>query len=187
MTPERDRSQPISRRALLVRLTALLLTALPPALSFHETARAAAPERNPLRPPAAPLVTHDPYFSIWSRADTLTDVGTTHWTGKPHRLRSLIRIDGKTFRLMGAEPADAPALPQTALQVFPTRTVYRFANETVRVTLTFLSPLLPDDLDLLARPVTYLTWDVQSADRRPRDVSLYLDAGSEIGMRTMRA
>ncbi len=134
------------------------------------------------RPPAVPLVAHDPYFSIWSPADKLTDADTMHWTGKPQRLTSLVRIDGKGFRIMGKEPASVPALPQTNLEVLPTRTIYTFEGEGVRLTLTFMTPALPGDLEVLSRPVTYLTWETKAIDGKEHNVETYLDAAPEIAV-----
>ena len=99
-----------------------------------------------LRPPSIPLVACDPYFSIWSPTDKLTDADTVHWTGKPQRLASQVRIDGKACRLMGKEPANVPALPQTFLEALPTRTIYTFEGEGIRLALTFMTAALPDDL-----------------------------------------
>ena len=144
------------------------------------TLAAAAVPSPPLRPPAVPLVTHDPYFSIWSPADRLTDADTVHWTGKPHRLTSLLRIDGKAFRIMGKEPVELPALPQTGLQVLPTRTIYNFEGEGVRLTLTFMTPALPEDTDLLSRPVTYLTYEFSCLGGKVHDIAFYFDASAEL-------
>jgi hypothetical protein len=137
-----------------------------------------------LRPPAVPLVTHDPYFSIWSMADRLTDQPTKHWTGKVQSLSSLIRVDGKVFRLMGSEPRKTAALPQDSVEVQPTRTTYRFTGAGVRVALEFLTPALPQKLDVLSRPATYLTWTIASDDGQTHAVSLYFDAGSELAVNT---
>jgi hypothetical protein len=141
-----------------------------------------AAERQNLRPPAVPLVAVDPYFCIWSPADNLTDADTVHWTGKPQRLNGLIRIDGKTFRLMGKEPAEAPAFPQVGLEVMPTRTIYTFAGEGLSLHLTFMTAALPEDLAIYSRPVTYVTWAVRSTDRKVHKVQVYLDAGPEIAV-----
>ncbi len=135
-----------------------------------------------IRPPATPLVTHDPYFSIWSASDKLTDENTKHWTGTEQSLSGLIRIDGKPFRFMGAMPrnAQAPAMEQVSRVVTPTRTLYGFEAAGVHLDFTFLTPALPFDLDILSRPVTYLTWDVRSTDNGQHDVVVYFDASSQI-------
>ena len=133
-----------------------------------------------LRPPAVPLVTFDPYLSIWSEANKLTDKNTQHWTHREHSLVSLIRIDGKTYRLMGAEPAGIPAFPQLSLNVFPTRSVYEFEDAGVHVSLTFMTALLPHDLDVFSRPLSYLTWDVRSVDGAKHEVSIYDSTSSQI-------
>src|SRR5215469_11199038 len=73
------------------------------------------------RPPAVPLVTYNPFLSIWSESDHLNGSTTKHWTRHNNSLVSLIRIDGKTYRLMGAEPKSVPPLEQKSVEVLPTR------------------------------------------------------------------
>ena len=158
-------------------LGALVLALAPPTAVASQTLV-------PLRPPSVPLVACDPYFSIWSPADRLADADTVHWTGKPHRLTSLVRIDGKAFRLMGKEPANVPALPQTGLEVLPTRTICTFEGEGVRLALTFMTAALPDDLMIYSRPVTYVTWESQAVDKGQHSLAVYLDASPEIAVNT---
>ena len=134
------------------------------------------------RPPAVPLVTTDPYFSIWSFDETLTAKPTTHWTGKDNRLASLIRIDGTAYRLMGVSPREITALKQISVTMQPTQSIYVFEEHGVQVTLTFTTPLLPDDLAVLARPVTYVTWSVKSTDGQSHEAAVYFDAAAEIAV-----
>ncbi len=137
-----------------------------------------------LRPPAVPLVTHDPYFSVWSTTDRLTEGWSKHWTGANHALCGIARIDGKPYRFMGIRPEDTPPMAQTRLQVTPTRTMYTFEAQGVELQMTFLTPALPYDLDVLSRPVTYILWQVRSTDGKTHDVSLYLDASAEWAVNT---
>jgi hypothetical protein len=171
----------ISRSVILVLALANFIV--------HAAQRPAPPprERVPegqLVPPAAPLVACDPYFSIWSPADKLTDRDTTHWTGKPHPIRSLARIDGNSFRVIGSSPETAPALKQKSLEVLPTRTIYTFEDAGVSLTLTFLTPALPYDIDILSRPVTYVIYDWKSTDGKEHEVSVSFTASGLLAVNT---
>ena len=134
------------------------------------------------RPPAVPLIAHDPYFSVWSMADRLTDQNTKHWTGREQPIRGLARIDGKTWRFMGEDPRESPAMEQTSLEVTPTHTAYRFQAGQVSLTVSFFTPAFPKDLDTLSRPVTYLT--VSATGQGDHDLSILIDVDPVIAVNT---
>lgn len=52
--------------------------------------------------PAYPLITHDPYFSIWSATDQVNKSVTKHWTGTSHSLTGMIKVDGVPYGFLGA-------------------------------------------------------------------------------------
>jgi len=56
-----------------------------------------------IRPAAVPLVTVDPYFSVWSFCDSLNDSLTVHWTGRENPLVCYARVDGVTYCVLGQE------------------------------------------------------------------------------------
>jgi hypothetical protein len=134
------------------------------------------------RPPATPLIVHDPYFSVWSTTDQLSGSDTSHWTGAPQPIASIARIDGKAFRLMGRHPHELPAMEQTGSSLTPTHTRYEFRENGVKIELTFFTPAMMNDLDVLSRPVTYLTWSAQSADSSPHRVSILIDVDPSLAV-----
>jgi hypothetical protein len=72
-----------------------------------------------LRPPAYPLVTHTPYFSVWAFQDTAAAAPTRHWTGEPQALEGVVRVDGQAYQFLGLGAPDYRALiPTTAEQPY---------------------------------------------------------------------
>ena len=134
-----------------------------------------------LRAPAYPLITIDPNFSVWSTANKLTDNTTVHWTCRPNTIVGTACIDGNTVRIIGAD-VDAPAMKQVSADMSAFSTKYVFEDLGVRLTLTFTSPIIPSDLYLLTRPVSYLEIKNESIDRKKHSVSVKIAVSEEICM-----
>ncbi len=47
-----------------------------------------------MRAPSIPLITVDPFFSVWSPDETLNVTNTVHWTGKSNFILGTAEIDG---------------------------------------------------------------------------------------------
>ena len=135
-----------------------------------------------LRPPSVPLITVDPYFSVWSPADTLTDAVTVHWTGHPNTIVGTAEIDGTAYRFLGKlnRNDSSPVLTQTSRDCDALSTTYTFEGAGICLKAIFTTPLLMDDYDLLTRPVSYLKTEVKSLDGRSHAVKIRIAVSEEI-------
>jgi hypothetical protein len=65
---------------------------------------------------------------------------------------------------------------QKSVDVQATQTYYVFECGNVELKLSFLAPLLLDNLDLVSRPVNYISYDVNSLDGSEHAVEIYFEA-----------
>ena len=126
------------------------------------------------RLPATPLITHDPYFSIWAPGDTPTAEDTVHWSGIRKILRGSILVDGVERGFLSRGLRQAMRCVDT--RVTPLSTEYILEDLGVRLSVKFTSPLLLDDLDVLSTPISYIDVDVSFIDGRSHEVEVALTA-----------
>ena len=130
------------------------------------------------RLPALPLIANDPYFSIWLPGDTLTDAETVHWSGAPKRLEGYLQVDGQAYAFLGR--SSRPTMTTRTLRVTPTRTISVMEAAGVELMIEFWSPALPDDLDTLSVPVTFIDYLLRSTDGKKHSVSLHVFASAAL-------
>lgn len=131
-----------------------------------------------LRAPAVPLVTIDPYFNIWSMNDKLNEDVTRHWTGKQQRLTGILEVDGEYSCFMGQ--SEYEAIKQENIKIDALSTKYVFTFNKVKLTVTFLSPILIENLDLCSRPVSYIHTSICSMDGNEHSYSIRIIADDEL-------
>jgi len=79
-----------------------------------------------LRPPAYPLLTHTPYFSVWAFQDELAAAPTRHWTGAPQSLEGVVRVDGQAYQFMGqSAPQYRALIPTVRDQAYRARYTFK--------------------------------------------------------------
>lgn len=132
-----------------------------------------------LRPPAYPLVTCDPYFSIWSNTDSLADSWARHWSGGTTGMSGLIRVDGQAYRWAGMMPDRVPAATQKSVAITTTTTTYTFSAGPIDFDVSFVSPILADDITRASRSVAYIDVKTTSTDSKPHNVQFYADFAGE--------
>ena len=137
--------------------------------------------------PAIPLVTCDPNFNIWSMSDNLNDDLPRHWTGFNHPMTGIITVDGNSKIFMGKlehnpnynmHPQSPEKIKQTNISVTPLKSIYTFRDEKIEFEVCFMTPLLPDDLKILSRPVSYISYKAKSVDGNIHDISVYIDVSA---------
>lgn len=132
-----------------------------------------------LRAPALPLITVDPYFSIWSEGDALNFTPTVHWTGKKNEIVGSVTVDGETETFLGYD-RKVKKMCETYRDYDALNTRVTMENEKIRLSVRFMTPLLPENPALLSRPVSYMVVSYESKDKRPHEVTLTLSVNTTL-------
>lgn len=133
-----------------------------------------------LRAPAYPLITVDPYFSVWSTSDKLYENDIKTWDSRTCFLIGKAEIDGECYVFMGsAKDMNMPPMNQVDVIIESFSTKYIFEAAGVRLIADFFTPVLPTDLDMLSRPASYLKITAQSADSAAHKVKVSVLASED--------
>lgn len=108
-----------------------------------------------LRAPSIPIITIDPYISIWLPADRVNDCDTAHWTGKDMPVRVYLNVDGREYILLGNDGKSEKA-EQTDIEITAMSTSVGFNAGGAKANITFTAPMFLDNYELLSRPLNYM-------------------------------
>ncbi|KAK0616291.1 hypothetical protein B0T14DRAFT_434788 [Immersiella caudata] len=136
-----------------------------------------------VKPPAVPLAVRSPYLNAWLEGgDTqciLPGQWPKFWTSQTQGWQGLVQVDGKTYTWMGAAPGFDHA-KQVSLHYTSTKSEFVFdVDGKVHLTVTFLSPVYPDDLSRQSQQFSYVSVKVACSDTQKRNVQVYMDVSGE--------
>jgi hypothetical protein len=89
--------------------------------------------------------------------------------------QGLVAVDGVAYNWMGGAPGPAH-VNQLSLEYTSTKSIFTFdVGGKVTMTVTFLSPVYPDDMARQSQQFSYISVKTRSSDGAPHNVQVYMD------------
>lgn len=120
--------------------------------------------------PSYPIFVKDPYFSLWSGTEELNGKSLETWYGAEKDFYGFFRSDGETYCFLGVPPENTKKAKQISLNVSAFSTDYEFECGKAKLKVRFVSPLPPDNLEILSMPVCYMEYET---DVKNAEISLF--------------
>lgn len=130
-----------------------------------------------MRAPMIPLVTVDPYFSVWAY-DDINGRYPDHWTGSRNAMRGTVNIDGENYRFLGWSYDKVMTQKSVDIDALSTTVVFEAAG--IELTAVFTTPMLVRDLYYSSRPVSYVKLSFKSTDGKEHKVTAKLSCSEEL-------
>ena len=127
--------------------------------------------------PCYPLVTIDPFMSIWSKTEKLYDSDTILWCNIKKAMKGLVTVDGKRYRFMGL--GDEPVIEQKSVCTSAFFTEYTFESKAISLTVKFWTPLFVDDLIMLSTPCSFVECTYNNIDKDAHSVRIDISLDCE--------
>lgn len=129
--------------------------------------------------PAYPLFVKDPNFSLWSVTEELNKSNVQSWWGEEKRIYGFIKTEGKTYCFLGNgadfENCGVINAKQISLGVTAFTTDYEFQAGNTTLKIRFVSPLPPDEPELISLPVCYTEYEIEGD--KNAEISVFVNRG----------
>ena len=127
--------------------------------------------------PAYPLFMKDPNYSIWSSTDELNSSNVETWFGAKKKIYGFLHVEGETYCFIGDKldfiSSGVKSAKQTSLCVTAFSTDYEFEAGKAKLKIRFVSPLPPDDMELISLPVCYMEYEISGAENA--ELSIFIN------------
>ncbi|KJR87266.1 glutaminase [Sporothrix schenckii 1099-18] len=133
--------------------------------------------------PSYPIANRNPYVSAWVTHDASHDFPSARpyfWQGQALTWQVLAKIDNTAYCLFSCTNTTVPPATQLDLEFTATTTTVTLQAGPAVVTLTFFSPVSPDDYVRQSLPFSYLTVEVTGLKKPKHGDWPVVDIMSEI-------